>query len=139
MMERRHQREYEWTELLAVLVEGLLRLHGSGVELAESVFSSDDTGTFTPYGITPLDADEDWDLEEAEKVAPAALAALPVGLASACGVVAFSWTEVDALAAFLVWCDGRKDLLVGARKRGQPPLAARAKALRMWGPQWRCY
>jgi len=81
------------------------------------------------------DADEDWDLEEAEEVAPAALAALPAGVASTCGVVAFSWAEVDALAAFLAWCDGRKDLLAGAGKRGQPPLAARAKALRKWGPQ----
>ena len=48
MMERRLQRKIEWTELPAVLAEGLLRLHGAGVELAESVFSSDDTGTFTP-------------------------------------------------------------------------------------------
>jgi len=32
----------------AVLAEGLFCLHGSGVELAESVFSSDDTGTFIP-------------------------------------------------------------------------------------------
>ena len=30
------------------MVEGSLRPHGSGVELAESVFSSHDTGTFTP-------------------------------------------------------------------------------------------
>ena len=49
MMERRLQRKFEWTELPAVLAEGLLRLNGAGVELAESVFSSDDTGTFTPY------------------------------------------------------------------------------------------
>ena len=49
MMERRLQRKFEWTELPAVLAEGLLRLHGAGVELAESVFSSDNTGTFTPY------------------------------------------------------------------------------------------
>jgi len=48
MMERRLQRKFEWTELPAVLAEGLLRLYGAGVELAESVFSSDDTGTFTP-------------------------------------------------------------------------------------------
>ena len=27
----------------------MLRMHSAGVELAESVFSSDDTGTFTPY------------------------------------------------------------------------------------------
>ena len=49
MMERRLQRKFEWTELPAALAEGLLRLHGAGVELAESVFSSDDMGTFTPY------------------------------------------------------------------------------------------
>jgi len=49
MMERRLQRKFEWTELPTVLAEGLLRLHGVGIELAESVFSSDDTGTFTPY------------------------------------------------------------------------------------------
>jgi len=47
MMERWLQRKFEFTELPAVLAEGLLRLHGAGVELAESVFSSDDTGTFT--------------------------------------------------------------------------------------------
>ena len=35
-------------ELPAVFAKGLLRLHGADVELAESVFSSDDTGTFTP-------------------------------------------------------------------------------------------
>ena len=34
---------------LGNLAEGLLRLHGAGVELAELGFSSDDTGTFTPY------------------------------------------------------------------------------------------
>jgi len=39
MMERRLQRNFEWTELPAVLAKGLLRLHGAGVELAESVFS----------------------------------------------------------------------------------------------------
>ena len=49
MMERRLQRKFEWAELPAVLAEGFLRLHGAGVELAESGFSSDDTGTFTPY------------------------------------------------------------------------------------------
>ena len=48
MMERRLQRKFEWTELPAVLAEGLLRLHGLGVKLAESVFSSGDTGTFYP-------------------------------------------------------------------------------------------
>jgi len=48
MMEKRLRRKFEWTELPAVLAEGLLRLHGAGVEFAESVFSSDDTGTFTP-------------------------------------------------------------------------------------------
>ena len=47
MMERRLQRKFEWTELPAVLAEGLLHLDGVGVELAESVFFSDDTGTFT--------------------------------------------------------------------------------------------
>jgi len=31
------------------LVDELLRLHGIGVELAESVFSSDDTGTFASH------------------------------------------------------------------------------------------
>jgi len=53
MMERRLQRKFERTELPAVLVlaEGLLRLHGTGVELAaEAVFPSDDTGTFNPLG-----------------------------------------------------------------------------------------
>jgi len=35
MMERLLQRKFEWTELPAVLTEGLLRLHGAGVELAE--------------------------------------------------------------------------------------------------------
>ena len=34
MMERRLQRKFEWTELSAVLAEGLLRLHGVGVEHA---------------------------------------------------------------------------------------------------------
>ena len=48
MMERRLQRKFEWTELPAVLAEGLLRLYGAGVVLAESVFSSEDMGTFTP-------------------------------------------------------------------------------------------
>jgi len=43
--------EFDWTELPAVLAEGLFRLKGAGVELAESVFSSDDTGTFTPCKI----------------------------------------------------------------------------------------
>ena len=47
MMERRLQRKFEWAELPAVFAEGLLRLHGAGIELAESIFSSDDTGTFT--------------------------------------------------------------------------------------------
>ena len=47
MMERRLPGKFEWTELPAVLAEGLLRLHGAGVELSEPVFSSDDTGTFT--------------------------------------------------------------------------------------------
>lgn len=32
-----------------VLAEGLPRLYGAGAELAESVFPSDDTGTFTSY------------------------------------------------------------------------------------------
>ena len=36
----------EWADLPAVLTEGLLRLHDAGVELAESVFPSGDTGTF---------------------------------------------------------------------------------------------
>jgi len=36
-------------ELSAVLAEGPLRLNGAGVELSESVFFSDDTGTLTPY------------------------------------------------------------------------------------------
>ena len=36
-------------DLPAALAEGLLRLHGAGVELAESAFSLDDTGTFIPY------------------------------------------------------------------------------------------
>ena len=40
--------KFEWTKLPAVLAEGLLRLHGAGAELAESDFSSGDTGTFTP-------------------------------------------------------------------------------------------
>jgi len=48
VMERRLQRRFPWTELPAVLAEGLLRLHGAGVELAELIFSSDDTGTYTP-------------------------------------------------------------------------------------------
>jgi len=39
MIERRLQREFEWAEFPAVLAEGLLHLHGAGVELAESVFS----------------------------------------------------------------------------------------------------
>ena len=47
MIERRLQRKFEWTELPAVFAEGLLRLHGAGVELAESVFSSGDMGTST--------------------------------------------------------------------------------------------
>ena len=42
-------RKFEWTELPAVLVKGMLCLNGSGVELTESVFSSNDTSTFTPY------------------------------------------------------------------------------------------
>ena len=42
-MERRLQRKFEWTESPAVFAEGWLRLHGAEVELAESVFSSDDT------------------------------------------------------------------------------------------------
>jgi len=32
-----------------VLASRLLRLHGAGVEIAESVFNSDDMGTFVPY------------------------------------------------------------------------------------------
>ena len=48
MVERQLQRKFDWAELPAVLAEGPLRLHGVGVEFAESVFSSDDTGTFTP-------------------------------------------------------------------------------------------
>jgi len=39
MMKRRLQRKLEWTELPAVLVEGLLCLNGFDVELTESVFS----------------------------------------------------------------------------------------------------
>ena len=39
MMERRLQRKFEWTELPVVFAEGLLCLHGVGVQLAESVFS----------------------------------------------------------------------------------------------------
>ena len=51
MMERRLQRKLEWMELPAILAKGLLRLHGTGVELAaEAVFPSDDTGTFNPLG-----------------------------------------------------------------------------------------
>jgi len=48
-MERRFQRKFEWRELPAVLAEGLRRLRGAGVELAEPVFSSGDTGTYTSY------------------------------------------------------------------------------------------
>ena len=48
IMERRLQRKFEWTDLPAVLAEGLLRLHGVGAELAKSFFFSDDLGTFTP-------------------------------------------------------------------------------------------
>jgi len=48
MIERRLQRKFEWAELPAVLAEGPLRLNGAGVDLAESVFSSDDAGNFTP-------------------------------------------------------------------------------------------
>jgi len=47
-MERRLQRKLKWTELPAVLAEGLLRLHGVGVELAESVFSSDVSSAAPP-------------------------------------------------------------------------------------------
>ena len=43
MMERWLQRKFEWAELPAVLAEGLLSLYGTGVELTESAFSSDDT------------------------------------------------------------------------------------------------
>jgi len=39
MMERRLQKKFEWTESPAVLAGALLRLHGAGIELAESVFS----------------------------------------------------------------------------------------------------
>ena len=56
MKERRLQRKFEWTELPAVLAEGLLRLNGAGVELAESVAYSDDTGpraVILPYA-SPL-------------------------------------------------------------------------------------
>ena len=49
MIQRRLQRKFEWAEYSAVLAEGLLCLHGVGVELAESGFSSDDMGTFAPY------------------------------------------------------------------------------------------
>jgi len=64
MMKRRLQRKFEWMELPAVLAEGLLRLHGVGAELAESVFSSGDTGTtlrsqdghFHPIEVTDRDA-----------------------------------------------------------------------------------
>ena len=35
MMERRLKRKFEWTEIPAFLAEGLLRLHGAGVELNE--------------------------------------------------------------------------------------------------------
>ena len=48
MVERQLQRKFDWAELPAVLAEGPLRLYGVGVEFAESVFSSDDTGNFTP-------------------------------------------------------------------------------------------
>jgi len=37
MMERWLQRKFKWTELPAVLAEGLLRLNGAGVELIKSV------------------------------------------------------------------------------------------------------
>jgi len=47
-MKRRVQRKSKWTKVLAVVSEGPLRLNGAGVELVESVFSSDDTGTCTP-------------------------------------------------------------------------------------------
>jgi len=46
MMEKRTQMKFEWAELPAVMADGLLRLHGAGVELAESVLSSGDVGTF---------------------------------------------------------------------------------------------
>ena len=49
MMKKCPQRKFKWTELPAFLAEELLRLHGVGVELSESVFFSDDTGTLTPY------------------------------------------------------------------------------------------
>ena len=52
MMERRLQMKFEWTELPAVLAEGLLRLYGAGVELAESVFSSKDAISLM-FGSTP--------------------------------------------------------------------------------------
>jgi len=42
IMEKRLQRKFKWAELHVVLAEGLLRLHGSVAELAESVFSSDE-------------------------------------------------------------------------------------------------
>jgi len=56
MMKRRLQRKFKWAESPAVLAEGPLRLHGTGVELSESVFSSDlgeedlgRYGNFCPY------------------------------------------------------------------------------------------
>ena len=49
MMERRLKSKFEWTELPEISAGELSRMHGAGAELAEAVFSSDDTGTFTPY------------------------------------------------------------------------------------------
>jgi len=51
MMERRLQKKFEWTELPAVLAEGLLRLHGAGVELAESVCVSFEEQVFKNYDL----------------------------------------------------------------------------------------
>jgi len=48
MTEMRLQRKIEWAELSAVLVEGLRRLHGAGVELAESVLLLGRYGHFHP-------------------------------------------------------------------------------------------
>ena len=48
MMIKRLQRKFEWTDKPAVLAKGLLRRYGAGVELAESVLSLDETGTFSP-------------------------------------------------------------------------------------------
>ena len=48
IMKLQLQRNFEWTKLTTALAEELLHLYGGGVELSESLFSSDYTGTFTP-------------------------------------------------------------------------------------------